>query len=79
MDWYKISVRSLSAQPAAKLLAGKWLAKLENLEARLGEDEIQQLTPGYGDRADLESLRKNREALLKAIQGAKLYFSDMAR
>jgi hypothetical protein len=71
----------LSAQPAAKLLAVKWLAKLENLEASLGEEQIQKLAApvGTNDGMDLETLHRNREALLKAIQGAKQYFSDMAR
>jgi hypothetical protein len=71
----------LSAQPAAKLLARKWLAKLENLEASLGEDQIQQLVaPGYrGGEVELAALRKNREELLKEIQRAKRYFAEMAR
>jgi hypothetical protein len=71
----------LSAQPAAKVLARKWLAKLENLEARLAEDQIQQVAapPGTSDGVELEPLRKNREALLQAIQGAKRYFAEMAR
>jgi hypothetical protein len=69
----------LSAQPAAKLLARKWLAKLDNLEARLGDDQIQQVASAGNDGVDLETLRKNREALLKGIQGAKQYFADMAR
>jgi hypothetical protein len=60
-------------------LARKWIAKLENLETRLGDDQIQQVASPGNDGVDLETLRKNREALLKAIQGAKQYFSDMAR
>ena len=35
--------------------------------------------PGTSDGVDLEPLRKNREALLQAIQGAKQYFTEMAR
>ena len=45
----------LSAQPAAKLLARKWLAKLENLEARLGDDQIQQVASPGNDGVDLET------------------------
>jgi hypothetical protein len=71
----------LSAQPAAKVLARKWLAKLDYMQARLGEDQISQLAapPGASDGVDLETLRKNREALLQAIQRAKEYFTEMAR
>ena len=71
----------LSAQPAAKLLARKWLAKLESLEASFAEDQIQKLAAPVdtNDGMDLENLHKNREALLKAIQDAKRYFAEMAR
>jgi hypothetical protein len=71
----------LSAQPAAKLLARKWLAKLESLEASFADDQIQKLAGAVdtNDGVDLESLHKNRAALLKAIQDAKRYFAQMAR
>jgi hypothetical protein len=71
----------LSAQPAAKVLARKWLAKLDYMQARLAEDQLPNLAapPGASDGVDLETLRKNREALLQAIQAAKQYFTEMAR
>ena len=70
----------LSAQPRAKALARKWLARLEDLETRLAEDQIQYLAaPPENDGVDAEHLRRNRVALLQAIQAAKKYFTDLAR
>lgn len=70
----------LQAQPQAKVLARKWLAKLEDLEARLQEDQIQYLgRPPANDGVDAEYIRKNRAALLQAIQSAKEYFTGLAR
>jgi len=70
----------LQAQPPAKVLARKWLAKLEDLEARLQEDQIQYLgRPAVNDGVDADTIRKNRAALLQAIQNAKQYFTDLAR
>jgi hypothetical protein len=70
----------LQAQPTAKGLARKWLGKLEDLEARLQEDQIQYLAaPPVNDGVDADSIRKNRSALLQAIQAAKKYFTDLVR
>jgi len=71
----------LSAQPRAKPVARKWLARLDDLEMRLEEDQIEHLAapPGSLDGVDAEHLRKNRAALLQAIQSAKKYFADLAR
>jgi hypothetical protein len=70
----------LQAQPRAKVLARKWLAKLEDLEARLQEDQIQYLArPAANDGVDADTLRKNRAALLQGIQSAKDYFTNLAR
>jgi len=71
----------LSAQPRAKALARKWLARLEDMEMPLAEDQIQYLAaPVKGaDGVDAEHLRRNRVALLQAIQAAKKYFTDLAR
>jgi hypothetical protein len=71
----------LSAQPRAKALARKWLARLEDLEMRLAEDQIQYLAdpPNQSDGVDAENLRRNRTALLQAIQAAKRYFTELTR
>ena len=64
-------------------MARKWLARLEDLEMRLAEEQIQYLAaqapPGSHDGVDAEHLRRNRAALLQAIQAAKKYFTDLAR
>jgi len=71
----------LSAQPAAKLLARKWLGKLDSFEASLAEDQIQKLAVPQlsNDGMDSETMQRNRVALLKAIEDAKRYFAQMAR
>lgn len=73
----------LSAHPRAKVLARTWLARLENLESRLAEDQIEllakKLEPYQGDIVKEELLRKNRPALLEEIQKAKDYFMHLAR
>jgi len=72
----------LSAHPRAKALARTWLARLENLEARLTEDQIQYLTeppPGFADDVPTENFRKNRSSLLKLVKSAKRRFSDLAQ
>ncbi len=73
---------ALSAHARAKAAARAWLARLENLEERLTEDQIQYMTeppPGFGDGVETDYLRKNRPALQKAIQISKKYFMDLAR
>ena len=73
----------LSAHPRAKALARMWLARLENLEARLAGDQIENLAKRLeripGDIVEEDLLRKNRSALIKEIQKAKDYFTRLAR
>jgi hypothetical protein len=71
----------LSAHPRAKALARMCLARLDDLEARLAEDQIPYLagTPALGDGVDADHLRENRPALLEAIQSARQYFTNLAR
>jgi hypothetical protein len=71
----------LSAQPAAKIAARKWLARLEDLERRLDESQIQYLAapPESHEGVDAEHLRKNHAALLQSIEASKKYFRDLER
>ena len=73
----------LSAHPRAKLLARKWLARLDDLESRLAEDQLaylaKKLERSQGDIVKVDLLRKNRSALLEEIQKAKDYFTRLAR
>ena len=72
-----------SAHPRAKLLARKWLARLDDLESRLAEDQLAYLAKKLEryqyDIVKLDLLRKNRSALLEEIQKAKDYFTRLAR
>ncbi len=69
----------LSAHPRARVLARAWIARLEDLEMRLTEDNLQYLAEGSSDGVDLEYLRKNRLSLLTAIQTAKKHFRGQER
>jgi hypothetical protein len=71
---------ALSQDSRAKALAGAWVARLNELEMRLADDKIQYLADGPGDDVpDVEYLRKNRAALLAAIESAKKHFSEQTR
>ena len=72
----------LSAHPRAKALARAWLARLEDLETRLGEDQLESLAEWpspYQDGVDEDAIRKNRPALLKAIQSAREHYKRLER
>ncbi len=64
----------LAVQPKAKTVALAWIERLDVLEQRLGNDQIEKLarwpTPRL-DGVDIETLRKNRPALLDRIHLAK--------
>jgi hypothetical protein len=68
----------LPAQPRGKAIARTWLGKLEDLEARWQEDQIEHLAvQPFGDGDDADHIRANREALLQAIHAVKKYFTDL--
>ncbi len=70
----------LSAQPRVKAAARAWLARLEDFESRLAEDQIESLDREYiGNIVELDLLLKNREALLEEIRKAKEYFTRLAQ
>jgi hypothetical protein len=62
----------VAEQPRAAEVAEAWLARLDELEARLSPDRATELTdfPGRGDGIPRPTLDSNREALLQAIQSA---------
>lgn len=72
---------ALLAHPRAKELAHAWLARLDDFERRLADDQIEHMEDStlifYFDDVDTEYLRKNRPALLEAIQTAKKYYLDL--
>ena len=70
----------LSAQPRVKASARTWLARLEDFESRLAEDQIESLDREYiGNIVELDLLLKNRAALLEEIRKAKEYFTRLAQ
>lgn len=69
----------LAAHPRAKALARAWLARLEDLEARLAEDQAELIARMPGSDVDADRLRRNRSALLDRIRAARKYFADRAR
>ena len=68
----------LTAHPRAKALARTWLARLEDLEVQLEEDNIEHLAniliKSGGDDVPKDILYKNRLAILKEIHSAKNFF-----
>ena len=73
----------LSGHPRAKALARMWLAWLEDLEARLAEDQIENLAKRLKrysyDIVEEGLLRKNRAALVEEIRKAKEYFTGLSQ
>jgi hypothetical protein len=68
----------ISAHPRAKALARYWLALLDDLEARLSDDEIKFLaTKPSGDGVSVDYLKKNRSQLRETIHAARKYFTDL--
>ena len=67
----------LSASPIGRAMARQWLAKLKDIEMRLGEDQIQYLGKApRGDGVEEADIRAGRAGLLKAIESARTHFSN---
>ncbi len=67
----------------SRTIATTWLARLEDMETMLTEDNIEQLakkleTPNY-DAVPSETLLNNRQELLKEIQTAKDFFKSLSQ
>ncbi len=64
-------------------LPAAWLARLSELEARLGDDRIAEIPIldwiPYSDGVSEEHLRRNRPALLEAIARARVYYESLAQ
>ena len=71
----------LSSSPRAKDVARRWLARMEDLEARLAEDKITHLADRLAkvpqDVAWEDVLRRNRLALIEEIETARRYFAQL--
>ena len=71
----------LSSGPRAKDVARRWLARLEDLEARLAVDKITHLADRLAkipqDAAWEDVLRRNRLALIEEIETARRYFTQL--
>jgi hypothetical protein len=72
---------SLVEQSSARARAGEWLARLDALEARLSDAQIEEqaIWDGvpYSDGVPTEHLRRNRAALLRAIGEARARYRDI--
>jgi len=70
----------LAGRERVRTLARVWLARLEELERRLDEDNLPYLARESGEYVpDPEYLRKNRPKLLEAIRSARKYYMEQAR
>ncbi len=70
----------IAEQPRAQQLARAWLARLDALEARLADDRIGEIPIWdwfpYSDGVSEEHLRRNRDALLRAIAVARAAYEQ---
>jgi hypothetical protein len=79
-----ITVRNtppLSETQLGKLMARLWISRLDDLKARLGENQLQYLAmPSLtSDDMDDAGLRKNRAGLLQSIESARQNYSAILR
>jgi hypothetical protein len=74
----------LTASSRTKEIARAWLGRLENLETRLSEANIDRLAEEFkgpvSDTDDVprEIVVRNREALLQEVKNAKEFFSRLS-
>lgn len=74
----------LTASARTKAIARTWLSRLDNLEARLSEANIDRLAAEFhgpvsdSDDVPREIVVSNREALLREVQSARAFFVDLS-
>ena len=70
----------LSRQDRAKALARAWLARLDELEGVLGEENLRFIAKqGSHYKPDLDYLLANRPSLLEAIRQSREYYGRMLK
>jgi hypothetical protein len=71
----------LHEQPRAREVARLWLSRLDTLESRLGEDQLEVWArfPGRGDGIDAATARRSRAELLGAIEAARRHHTSIDR
>lgn len=74
-----VGTPAISQLPEARLVMQAWLDRLEELRDRFRDDRIRDMAgfPGRGDGIGEVELRANREALLKAIEAARDYYTNL--
>ena len=70
-------VAPLKQSPLAKTMARVWIARLDDLEARLAETQIPHLARAGSDGVSEAVLRAERAALVESISTARKEFSAM--
>jgi len=71
---------SLAHQPGGRTLARSWIARLDELESRLAEGNLKDLSEGIEDTVPNEALiRRNRHELLDGIATAKRLYREQVR
>jgi hypothetical protein len=62
-------------------LAGEWITRLDDIEARLADDRIAEIPIAdwfpYSDGVSEEHLRRHRPALLAAIRTARAHYRSL--
>jgi hypothetical protein len=72
--------RSLASQDRAKAAARAWIARLDELELKLTDENLPFLAEeNHHSHPDMAFLLKNREALQEAIRMAREYYRGLSR
>ena len=68
--------------PAAAAVARDWIALLDDLENRLGDDRIAEIEVwdwlSYSDGVSVEHVRGQRRSLLEGIAAARAHYNELA-
>ncbi len=79
--WVTVGQSGAARRALAAQRAEEALLRLDDLESRLGEDRIDEAEiwdwVPYSDGVPIEHLRRNRAALLRAIEEARAHYRDM--
>ena len=81
--WVTVGESGAARRALAAPRAEEALLRLDDLEARLGDDRIEEAEiwdwVPYSDGVSIEHLRRNRAALLRAIEEARINYREILR
>ena len=79
--WVRVGDSGATLRALAKPQAEEALRRLDDLERRLADDQIEEAEiwdwVPYSDGVSIEHLRSNRQALLRAIEEARIRYREI--